>query len=947
MLTLGNSSNCHGQGLNGAQQVMSPVGITTASHAFALGHHLPIVFQYISFPGFSLCYNYAFYYYQYFLFLLLLAYVLSSYRDPYDLIYSFVSFLCLGLYLSQYTIAPIKSYVTNLTSSIYQNFIRLVTLNSWHTSPVTTHFGLIAMTKDANFSRDTWIIDSGCTTHICCQKELFTELVYERGTTLSGIAGTITIAGRGTVTLGNNTIYNVAYAPSLPFNLFSVSQCTAVTGNTFVFTRKSVSVVHPEGSSFRCGTAKRGLYIFDPDLDFSTPELADLVFNTTLDPVDKGLDLIPNGSTPHVRKAVTLYNRLGQPGTRLYNKLAPIIHAPPLKISTTVSCRECSPGSRMAKHFTRPLQLLDVFIFSGPNADSQAVYLFAQDRFSKYTVVSPIKNISSVARCLPHLISTLEKDLQSRGRKLSVSAVHTPNIGAFHNARLHNFFKARNIKHYFRNSYSRLQNYDTEYFSKVQEMANAMMRRAGAPAHLWTDALQSAVFTLNRLPIAGKDSGIPFCLFVGIPSSQLSIYNLHIFGCSVTARPSRKYLKSRCVTSITNSNTITGAFIGYVPQIRGYKVYDYLACKTFITKDLEFDERIFPLARHSYISTTQNSTTFISDGSQDYTHHHLKQTEVPKISRIITSELPDSSSTSTSSTRTDSLATTDQLFDDPSCHDSASEITTTNSFDGSPFPRPPPRHDYPLSVLPAEVGELGPSVSIPANERAIVLPTDEISPEGSTLEFTKDCLSSDHETSDATVSSTIHEYLKHSEMSEQLSTTHASPARIPNTKFRGEDLNLHSIEVSGPGDTPALVKDGECTTYISSATSVRATHSNEMADFSTHESPTEPHTLLTTDQHEPTTSLPETTPHEMSQIKTEEPSLINPDFVTEEANYYVKDHQIQGGMHIPIYVPVPLFIKVPIFICDATTEASMKCSDKETDDAQNDATSPEPTLDEW
>ena len=947
MLTLRNSSNCHGQGLNGAQQVMSPVGITTASHASALGLHLPIVFQYISFPGFSLCYNYAFYYYQYFLFLLLLAYVLSSNRDPYDLIYSFVSFLCFGLYLSQYTIAPIKSYVTNLTSSIYQNFIRLVTLNSWHTSPVTTHFGLIAMTKDANFSRDTWIIDSGCTTHICCQKELFTELVYERGTTLSGIAGTITIAGRGTVTLGNNTIYNVAYAPSLPFNLFSVSQCTTVTGNTFVFTRKSVSVVLPEGSSFRCGTAKRGLYIFDPDLDFSTPELADLVFNTTLDPVDKGLDLIPNGSTPHVRKAVTLYNRLGQPGTRLYNKLAPIIHAPPLKISTTISCRECSPGSRMAKHFTRPLQLLDVFIFSGPNADSQAVYLFAQDRFSKYTVVSPIKNISSVARCLPHLISTLEKDLQSRGRKLSVSAVHTPNIGAFHNARLHNFFKARNIKHYFRNSYSRLQNYDTEYFSKVQEMANAMMRRAGAPAHLWSDALQSAVFTLNRLPIAGKDSGIPFCLFVGIPSSQLSIYNLHIFGCWVTARPSRKYLKSRCVTSITNSNTITGAFIGYVPQIRGYKVYDYLACKTFITKDLEFDERISPLARHSYISTTQNSTTFISDGSQDYTHHHLKQTEVPKISRIITSELPDSSSTSTSTTRTESLVTTDQFFYDPSCQDSASEIHTANYFDGSLFQRSPFRHDHQLTVLPSEAGELGPSVSIPADERAIVLPTDDISPEGSTLEFTKDCLSSDHETSDATVSSTIHEYLEHSEISDQPSTTNASPVGISDTKFRDEDLNLHSVEVSGPGDTPALEKDRECTANISSATSVSDMYSNEMDDLSTHKLPTEPHTLLTTDQREPTTGLPETTLHEMSQTETGESSLINPDFVTEEANYYAKDHQIQSGMHIPIYVPVPLFIKVPIFLRDATTEASMKCSDKETDDAQNDATSPEPTLDAW
>ena len=328
MLVLRNSTNCHGRGSNHAQQVMSPVSVTTVSHASALGHILPIVFQYISFPGFSLCYNYAFRFCQYLSFLFPLAYALSIYCDPYGLICEFASFLCFGLYLSQYIIICIKSYVDNFISSIYQHVTYLVKLNSWHTSPVTTHFGLIAMTKDVNFSRDIWIIDSGCTMHICCQKELFTELVYERGTTLSGIAGTITIAGRGTVTLGNNTIYNVAYAPSLPFNLFSVSQCTTVTGNTFVFTSKSVSVVHPEGSSFRFGTTKRGLYIFDPDLDFSTPELADLVFNTALDPVDKGLDLIPNGSTPHVRKAVTLYNRLGQPGTRLYNKLVVVSSIP-------------------------------------------------------------------------------------------------------------------------------------------------------------------------------------------------------------------------------------------------------------------------------------------------------------------------------------------------------------------------------------------------------------------------------------------------------------------------------------------------------------------------------------------------------------------------------------------------------------------------------------------
>ena len=153
MLALGNSLNCHGRGSNHAQQVMSPVSVATVSHASSPGHILPIVFEYISFPGFSLCYNYAFRFCQYLSFLFPLAYVLSSYRDPYDLIYDLASYFCFGLYLSQYTITPIKSYVTKLISSIYQNVISIVTLNSWHTSPVTTHFGLIAMIKDANFSR--------------------------------------------------------------------------------------------------------------------------------------------------------------------------------------------------------------------------------------------------------------------------------------------------------------------------------------------------------------------------------------------------------------------------------------------------------------------------------------------------------------------------------------------------------------------------------------------------------------------------------------------------------------------------------------------------------------------------------------------------------------------------------------------------------------------------
>ena len=124
------------------------------------------------------------------------------------------------------------------------------------------------------------------------------------------------------------------------------------------------------------------------------------------------------------------------------------------------------------------------------------------------------------------------------------------------------------------------------------------------------------------------------------------------------------------------------------------------------------------------------------------------------------------------------------------------------------FPRSPSQHDCSLTVLPAEVGELGSSVSLPADERSTVLPTDDVSSEGSTLAFKEDCLISDHETSDTTVSSTIYEYSEHSELSGPPSTTDASPARIPSTKFSDRDLGIHSVEVSEPGDTPVLEKIG-------------------------------------------------------------------------------------------------------------------------------------------
>lgn len=614
MFNIGNSSNCLSLDSNTCQQVMSPGALTAALNVLALCCDTLFASAQFRFTGFS---SGCFYAIHQLLIIYIFHHLASIYSDPYDLTYVTIIFSSVILLSSNKLSTSFKSYVhTTLLpidiilaqlSRTLTNFFSFANLIYQQNG---THLGLIAMADKVNLTRDTWVMDTGCTMHVCCQKELFTELTHERGRTLSGIAGSIELSGRGTVQIGNNTIYNVAYAPKMPFNLFSVSQSIALNGNTFVFNRTSVIVVTPEGTRSKCGTAKKGLYIFDFGRPSDASILAAPAFNYYLHSFGIEIDSIPSGNQPHVRKAISLYNRLGQPGARLYNKLVPIIHAPPLKIPDTFPCRECKSKSASTKRVVRPLQLLEVFYFKDTQLDSHTAHgtwIFVQDHFSKYTIASHVNNVSETSTRLMQMLDSFQEDSKGRGNSFNIDRVRTPNMAVFDDPILHEFFKSKTIVHEYRASYTPLKNIDSYYFTQIQKMATSMLQRAQAPASLWVDALQSAVFLLNRLPIAGKNSGIPYCLYTNIPASEFSIHNLHIFGCAVKARPPSNYIKSRGVISSTKSDTISGVFVGYVPEIRGYKVYDYLANKSFTTRELEFDERTFPMSSAMSIQKATDS----------------------------------------------------------------------------------------------------------------------------------------------------------------------------------------------------------------------------------------------------------------------------------------------------------------------------------------------------
>ena len=82
---------------------------------------------------------------------------------------------------------------------------------------------------------NSWIVDSGATCHICCNKMMFSEMkIMDRSQTITlGDGRSIESTSQGTVklklqqpdgTYKRATLYDVLYVPELSYNLLSVTK---------------------------------------------------------------------------------------------------------------------------------------------------------------------------------------------------------------------------------------------------------------------------------------------------------------------------------------------------------------------------------------------------------------------------------------------------------------------------------------------------------------------------------------------------------------------------------------------------------------------------------------------------------------------------------------------------------------------------------------------------
>ena len=65
---------------------------------------------------------------------------------------------------------------------------------------------LSCVATETPLSKKDWVFDSGCTTHVCCDRSMFSTFMPAESSTISGIAGNAPILGYGRVELKQITL---------------------------------------------------------------------------------------------------------------------------------------------------------------------------------------------------------------------------------------------------------------------------------------------------------------------------------------------------------------------------------------------------------------------------------------------------------------------------------------------------------------------------------------------------------------------------------------------------------------------------------------------------------------------------------------------------------------------------------------------------------------------
>lgn len=443
-------------------------------------------------------------------------------------------------------------------------------------------------------SSDSWILDTGASSHMCFNKSLLQHFNSHFPPTKIHLPDSSVkiISTHGQASLHPQLQLNhVLFIPQFRFNLISVNRLIHESNLSLSFTKSHCVVQDLRNSRIIAIAAMKGnLYILDKN-SFNADVISKFVHD-----YDNHTACTALSSNDNV---VSLWHqRLG------HCPLSVIKYITSIKSSCSTSLPNCDT-CHLAKQSRLPfpvsqsrashvLELLHTDLwgpYNTPTLTNAHYILTIVDDYTRVTWTFLLTYKSQVALTLINFITQAQKQYHQ-----CVKKIRSDNGTEFVNHTCQNFFFSLGIIHQTSCVYTPQQNGIVECKHKhLLAIARSLLFQAHLPQKFWGESILTATYLINRMPTPILDWKTPFEMLHNSPPDYS---RLKVFGslCYVTnTSPHKDKFSPRAHKCL---------FLGYAVGHKAYKAYDLHTHKIYITRDIIFCEHLFPFASASASSSS-------------------------------------------------------------------------------------------------------------------------------------------------------------------------------------------------------------------------------------------------------------------------------------------------------------------------------------------------------
>jgi len=422
-----------------------------------------------------------------------------------------------------------------------------------------------------------WCLDSGCTAHICNDKDMFTETIDENNGRLNLASNdTASITGRGNVNMvvnnGTNnrkiTLEDTLLAPDVRMNLLSVSKIT--NRNYEVIFKKDMAIIQDR--------QRKTKMIADRIGDLYYIREADAAANTVGEMSTQDFNL--------------WHQRLGHVNKRSLSEMVKRQIVKGISIrpgDVNTPCEICIQGKQTKTQFREThcksknkLKIVHTDLCGPMRTTSKGgakYFLSFIDDCTRWTEVFFLRQKSDALQFFQEYKSRVER---FTGEKIKY--LQSDNGREFCNEAFDSFLKMHGIQRRLTVPYTPEQNGVAERMNRTLiEMARCVLFQGKLDNSFWAEAVHSACYLRNRCASRSLNGRTPYEMWNDM-KPQLG--HLRTIGTEV-------YVLDKALgKGKFDVRGEKGVLVGYSEQIKGYRVWIPTRRNIIVSRDVRFLEEI-------------------------------------------------------------------------------------------------------------------------------------------------------------------------------------------------------------------------------------------------------------------------------------------------------------------------------------------------------------------